>query len=69
MEDLYYWYLCPRCNKRIFKIYNDTEIINLKVKCKLCKNVILVNIKRGENYGNNGKSEMQEAYKVVQRSN
>ena len=42
MEDFYYWYLCPICNKKLIKIYENTQIYNLKVKCKKCKNEISI---------------------------
>jgi len=43
MEDFYYWYCCPRCSKKLLKIYKNTTINNLKIKCRHCKSLIMVN--------------------------
>lgn len=40
----FYWYHCPICNKKLFQICSNTQIANLTIKCKLCKNLITINI-------------------------
>lgn len=40
------WLLCPVCRKgKVLKVRADTEVKNLEVRCKLCRQKSLVNIK------------------------
>lgn len=41
---LMFWYKCPHCGQRLFKIHGDTKIQNLEWVCKRCKQTIEVNI-------------------------
>lgn len=40
------WLLCPVCRKgKVLKVREDTEVKNLEVRCKLCGQKSIVNIK------------------------
>lgn len=40
------WLLCPVCQKgKVLKVREDTEVRNLEVSCKLCRQKSIVNIK------------------------
>lgn len=39
------WLLCPVCRKgKVLKVREDTEVKNLEVLCKLCRQKSIVNI-------------------------
>lgn len=43
-EDNLKWYVCPKCWGNLVKIRPDTEVHNLPLFCKKCKNTTVINI-------------------------
>lgn len=41
---MYKWYLCPCCGKKLFMIAKDAVVKGVTIKCKQCKNLILVSL-------------------------
>ena len=40
------WLMCPACGRgKVLKLREDTEVKNLEVCCKLCRQKSIVNIK------------------------
>lgn len=40
------WLMCPACGRgKVLKVREDTEVKNLEVCCKLCRQKSIVNIK------------------------
>ena len=40
------WVICPVCRKgKVLRVREDTEVRNLEVSCKLCRQKSIVNIK------------------------